>query len=347
MAIDQSGGAETPVPSSVRVTESRATSVSGRPAPLSGRPSLVHRCVALVAKNSLVRKAVMTTPLARDVAWRFVAGEDLEAGLAAVRVLNSRGIKATLNCVGTHVRLQREAVAAADSAIEALRRIRELGLDSNVSVKLTQIGLDVDEGLCRAELRRVLDAATELESFVRIDMEESSYVKRTLDIFDDMLRAYGPDRVGIVLQSYLRDRRSDIARLTAVGARIRLVKGGYWEPAGTAFRTKSEIDRAFMADIDHLLRHGHQPAIATHDQNAIERVKRIAAEMGLAADRYEIQMLFGVERDLQTRLVRDGWTVRCYVPYGGLWYEYVLGCLRRLPGGIVQRARGRIVRLSL
>ena len=310
----------------------------------SSGSSLPRRALASVAGNGSVRKLVVSTPFLRDVAWRFVAGEDLPAGLAAIRALNAKGIKGTLSHVGTHVRSEEEAIAAADEAIAALRGLRAAGLDSHVSVKLTQIGLDIRPELCRAQLRRVLDCARDVDTFVRIDMEESGYVEATIGLFEEMREAYGAARVGIVLQSYLRLRHDDLGRLAAAGSRIRLVKGGYWEPAHVVFRAKRDVDRAFFADIERLLREGRHPAIATHDPAAIGVAGRAAASTGLPKDAFELQMLYGVRSDLQDRLVRDGYIVRCYVPYGGQWYAYVLGCLRRVPGGILQRARERFPR---
>ena len=288
-----------------------------------------------------MRKLALSTPVVRDVAWRFVAGEDLDAGLAVLRVLNARGIRGTLNYVGTHVRSEAEAIAAADAAIESLRRIHETGLESHVSLKLTQVGLDLDEDLCRAQLRRVLDVAAEVGNFVRIDMEESAYTEQTIRLFEEARDAYGSDRVGIAVQSYLRHRGEDLERLLAGDSRIRLVKGGYWEPAGVVFRRKAEVDRAFLRDLDRLLTRGSRPAIATHDLRAIDHARAIAELAGLDKGSFEFQMLYGVRPDLQDSLVRGGYGVRCYVPYGGQWYAYVLGCVRRLPGGALQRLRER------
>ncbi len=305
---------------------------------------MVRQLSSLVVKQSWVRKLALSTPGLRGVAWRFVAGENLVAGLSAVRALNARGIKGTLNYVGTHVRTEAEAIGAADAAVQALRGIHEEGLDSHVSLKLTQIGLDVDEALCRTGLRRVLDCASELGNFVRIDMEESAYTERTISLFEEMRRAYRPETVGIAVQSYLRQRGGDLERLLAGGSRIRLVKGGYWEAPDVVYRRQVDIDRAFFRDIDVLLARGTHPAIATHDRAAIDQVRDTAAERGLDKRAFEFQMLYGVRRDLQDGLVRDGYAVRCYVPYGGQWFEYVLGCVRRVPGGTVRRLGERLRR---
>ena len=307
--------------------------------PRETRPSLVRRTLGAVAGNSTIRKVAISTPFVRDLAWRFVAGEDLVAGLAAVRALNQRGLTATLNVVGTHVRREADAIAATDEVIATLRGIRAADVASHVSLKLTQVGLDVDPDLCRRQLRRILDSASHEDVFVRIDMEESRYVQATIDLFEEMRDAYGTDRVGIVLQSYLRARRGDLARLVATGSRIRVVRGGYWESPDVVYQSKAEIDTAFYADVETLVREGDQPAIATHDAVAIETACRAAADAGRGPSEFEFQMLLGVRPDLQARLVRDGYAVRCYVPYGGQWYAYVLGCIRRLPSGLLAEAR--------
>ncbi len=303
------------------------------------RRSLPRRVLGTVARNGTVRKLVISAPLVRDVAWRFVAGEDLAAGIAAVRTLNERGVRGSLSYVGTHVRDELVALASADEVIAAIRAIRESALDSTLSLKLTQIGLDIDLELCRRQLRRILDVAVEANVLVRIDMEESPYVDQTIELFEDARDAYGAERVGIVVQSYLRDRQGDLDRLMAGGSRIRLVKGGYWESPDIVLKAKEGVDRAFFADIERLLRGGIQPAIATHDPAAVETAARVAREIGLDCEAFEFQMLLGVRPDLLERIVRDGHAVRCYVPYGGDWYAYVLGCLRRLPVGALQRIR--------
>jgi proline dehydrogenase len=304
---------------------------------------MIRRVSSLVVRNPWVRKAAVSTPVIRDLAWRFVAGEDLDAGVAAVRVLGTRGIRATLNLVGTHVRDEAEAVAAADAVVASLQRIRAEGLDANVSVKLTLIGLDVSEELCRSQLRRVVDAAARLGVFVWIDMEESPYVDRTLRLFEEAQAAHGSDAVGIVLQSYLKHRGGDVERLAGAGARIRLVKGGYWESPEVVHRTRADVDRAFFGDLETLLSRGRHPAIATHDGRAIAHARRVAAEAGLAPRTFELQMLYGVRADLQQALARDGYAVRAYVPYGARWYEYALGCIRRVPGGALRRLGERLL----
>ena len=296
---------------------------------------MMRQLLSSVARQPWVRKVAMSTPGVRNLAWRFVAGESLDAGLQALRALHARGLCGTLSYVGTHVGSEEEAVAGGEAAVESLRRIAAEGLDSNVSVKLTRIGLDVDPELCRTQLRRVLDCAREVGGFVRIDMEESAYTERTLRLYEQMRGEYG-DAVGIVLQSYLRRNAADLERLVASGALIRIVKGGYWETSGEVYRGKAEIDAAFLRDVELLLGRARRPAVATHDPAVVERAQRVAAAAHLERSSFELQMLFGVREDLQQQLARDGYRVRSYVPYGERWYEYALGCLRRLPGNRVR-----------
>ena len=303
---------------------------------------MLHRVVVGVAQHAWVRKFAMSTPIIRDLAWRFFAGEDLDAGLATVRVLNARGIKASLNFLGVHVRQADQAIAATDRTIESLRRIHAEGLDSHVSVKLTQIGLDIDEALCRAQLTRILECAAEVGNFVRIDMEESPYVESTIRLFEQARERFGEATVGIVIQSYLRARPDDLDRLIANGSRIRLVKGGYREPAEVVYRRNEEIDAAFARDIERLLRGGRYPAIATHDIRAIRLVRTLQSEIGLDKSQFEFQMLYGVRPNLQAALVRLGYTVRCYLPYGTDWYGWVLENLRGILGGAVRRIADRV-----
>lgn len=302
----------------------------------------VRKTMSMVAGQSWLRKIVVCTPGIREIAWRFVAGENLDAGIMALRSLNAQGIKGTLNYVGTHIKDTAEAISAADAIIEALERIHKEGLDSNVSVKLTQIGLDIDCALCQRQLWRILECADRLGNFVRIDMEESKYVQSTLEIYEEMRKTFGADTVGIVLQSYLRQRKGDLERLIASGSSIRLVKGGYWEAPELVYRKKAEIENAFREDLEMLLPRGWYPAVATHDARFLHHTVNIAKKAGIDPNAFELQLLYGVRCDLQTSLVRDGYTVRCYVPYGGNWFKYSLGCIRRIPGDILRRVKEKI-----
>jgi len=299
---------------------------------------MIRQMLSSFSRQSWLRKLAMSTPILRDMAWRFVAGESQQEGLEVVRALNAKGIKATMNFIGTHVRNELDAVRATDAALECLQGIQAGGLDTHLSLKLTQIGLDIDEQICRRELDRVLRRAQALGNFARIDMEESAYTEAILRIFQDV-RAQYPDSVGIVLQSYLRRNQADLERMVALGARIRLVKGGYWESEQVAYRKQAEIDQAFLRDMEFLVRHGDRPALATHDPAAIAWGIQVAESAGIDKDAMEFQMLFGVREDLALDLVHRGFKVRSYVPYGSHWYEYVLGCIRRDPGKVLRALR--------
>ncbi|NWJ42562.1 MAG: proline dehydrogenase family protein [Geothrix sp.] len=300
---------------------------------------MIRKAAQILARQAWFRKLVMSTPIVRELAGRFVGGEDLASALAAARGANARGLKTTLNFHGMHVLDLAEAEGAAQQAMDALVRIREEGLDSNVSIKLTKIGLDLDPAYCQLQLRRILECAAGTGGFVRIDMEESNYVETTLRVFEEMQDRFGNGTVGLVIQSYLRHRAGDLDRLLDRKASIRLVKGGYREPASQVFRSKAEVDAAFNRDIERLLLRGVSPAIATHDEAAIAWTLAVQARLGLGREAFEFQMLYGVRPDLQERLLADGCTVRCYIPYGGDWATHAVGCLRRIPAGALTRFR--------
>jgi proline dehydrogenase len=284
----------------------------------------------------------MSTPGFRDLAWRLVAGEDLAAGVAAVRALNADKIGGSLNALGMHVTDEGEARTGAAQAIAALERIHGEGLGSHVSIKLTAIGLEISEELCREQLQLILDHARATGVFVRIDMEESPYVEATVRLYEEMADRFGNDEVGIVIQSYLRNPPYDLRDLAARGARIRLVKGGYREGAAIAIRDRAEIDAAFRRDIETLLRVGSNPAIATHDTEAIVWAAAVARHVGLPTTAFEFQMLYGVRTDLQHALASSGYQVRAYVPYGGTWLTWLLLAAH----AAWHRAAGRVRRRS-
>jgi proline dehydrogenase len=280
-------------------------------------------------------RAMLSNPLTRAMAWRFVAGEDLETTIGIVRDLNARGIQVTLDHLGENVTSEQEAVRAADEAIAILRRIASAKVRSHLSVKPTQLGLDLGDDLCREQLCRILAVARETNNFVRIDMEGSPYTQRTLDLYAALREEYDTDTVGVVIQSYLRRSQGDIDRLIATGARVRLVKGAYNEPPELAFPSKADVDRAYRIQMEQLLARGRYPAIATHDERLIGRAQGFTAAEGIGPERFEFQMLYGVRRDLQERLVGEGYNVRCYVPYGTQWYPYFMRRLAERPANVV------------
>jgi proline dehydrogenase len=257
--------------------------------------------------------------LAKSFANRFVAGETLETALAAVARLNARGITASLDLLGESVHNETEARAAGDAYITMLDRIHEQKADANVSVKLTAMGLDISEELCVATMHKILQRAREYQTFVRIDMESSEYTQRTLDLFEQRLYPAYRENVGIVLQSYLYRTFADVERANLIKARVRLCKGAYKEPETVAYPAKKDVDANYVRCMHELMLKGNYPGIATHDEAIIKEAKRFAKENQIAPDRLEFQMLYGVRRDLQDKLVREGYRMRVYVPFGTQW----------------------------
>jgi proline dehydrogenase len=272
-------------------------------------------------------------------ARRFIAGETVQEAIAAARRIEASNLSVTLDYLGEAV----GTVAAADAATRAylavLGEIAAADIERNISLKLTQLGLTIDRATSVDNLRRILDVAGSKEFFIRIDMEDSSYTAVTLDIFETMWQL-GYRNVGVVLQSYLRRSETDAARMNAIGARVRLVKGAYKEPKNVAYQTKSEVDAAFVRIMHLLLDGGTYPAIATHDPAMIDATRAFARERGVDAARYEFQMLYGIRRDLQQTLERDGQRVRVYVPFGREWFPYFMRRLGERPANIGFVIRG-------
>lgn len=285
-----------------------------------------------LSRSRRLQNAALHHPVLRRAALRFVAGERLPDALEAIRRLNAAGLTATVDFLGEGVTTAARAEASGDTYIRILDALRESGVQSNLSLKLTQLGLDVDPPLCRAILRRILDRAG--ETFVRIDMESSQYTDRTLRLFEQ-LWVEGYRNVGVVIQSYLRRSAQDVEHLLSLGARVRLVKGAYAEPPAVAFPHKRDVDASFARLAERLLEHGVYPAIATHDERLIGQALRVVAERAIPPERFEFQMLYGVRRDLQTRLRRQGYRVRVYVPFGEEWYPYFMRRLAERPANVL------------
>jgi proline dehydrogenase len=272
--------------------------------------------------------------LARKFASRFVAGETIQTGVQAAVELARRDITATLDLLGESVTVEAEAVAARDLYLQMLDRMAASGVEVNVSVKLTQMGLDIDEELCRANMVRILDKARALSGFVRLDMEGSAYTQRTLDFFTRHL--FGPygAHCGVVIQSMLRRSERDVEDLIAMRARVRLCKGAYLEPPAVAFPEKADVDRSYVKLMRRLLAEGNYPGLATHDEAIIGQAREYAARERIGHERFEFQMLYGVRRDLQTRLRRAGHNMRVYIPFGTQWYPYLMRRLAERPANI-------------
>ena len=284
--------------------------------------------------------------LARKFASRFVAGETVESAVTAAGELKARGITSSLDLLGESVTAEAEAVAARDQYLTMLERMAAAGVEVNVSVKLTQMGLDIGEELCAANLSRILEKAASVSGFVRLDMEGSEYTQRTLDFFEERLFDRFGRHCGVVIQSMLRRSEGDVAKLIAMGARVRLCKGAYLEPPSVAFSDKADVDRNYVQLMERLLAAGNYPGLATHDQAIIRRAREFVRREGIPPDRYEFQMLYGVRRDLQHRLVRDGFRMRVYVPFGTQWYPYLMRRLAERPANIAF-ILGNVVRESV
>ena len=284
--------------------------------------------------------------LARRFAARFVAGETVDSGVAALKALNAAGITASLDVLGESVHNADEAHAARDTYVETLDRIKVARADANVSVKLTQMGLDIDETLCVENMRAIIARAKTYESFVRIDMEQADYAERTLQLFKRTFQPEFGNVVGVVLQSYLRRTEQDVDQMIALGARVRLCKGAYQEPASVAFPDKRDVDATYVRCMERLMLRGNYPGIATHDARIIGQAKVFARDKGILPARFEFQRLYGVRRDLQLGLRREGYNVRVYVPFGTQWYPYLLRRLAERPANVAFLL-GNVLRESL
>jgi proline dehydrogenase len=295
---------------------------------------MLRQTLLYLSNQPQVFRFVRGNPLAKRFASRFVAGETLAEALVATKALNAKGITASLDLLGESVTNDREAREARDAYIEILSRIHDQRLDANVSVKLTAMGLDISEDLCVSIMQDVLTRAQQVNSFVRLDMESSAYTDRTLRLFYDRLYPSFKANVGIVLQSYLYRTKDDVLKANDARCRVRLCKGAYKEPASVAYQDKAEVDRNYVTCMQDLLSKGNYPGIATHDPRIIDATKAFAKANAIPTDRYEFQMLYGVRRDLQEQLVREGYRMRVYVPFGTQWYPYLMRRLAERPANV-------------
>ncbi len=288
----------------------------------------------LLSESRLARAFVTHAPFASAAARRFVAGETIPEAMHAAHELNARGLTVTMDYLGESVRDRAQATAAADTYLEIIDAIDDHAIDGNVSLKLTQMGQDIDEEFLRSNVGRVLDKAASLDMFVRFDMESSDYTQRTLDFFERVWDE-GYMNSGIVLQSMLRRTEADIRRANGLGARVRLCKGAYMEPEKVAFRDRADVDANFVRCTKLLLDEGNHPGIATHDEAMIRATIDHARASDIPPERFEFQMLYGIRRDLQEQLVRDGWRVRTYVGFGRAWYPYFMRRLAERPANVM------------
>ena len=284
--------------------------------------------------------------LARRFASRFVAGESIDQGVEAARELSRRGITASLDLLGESVSAEAEAVAARDQYLRMLDRMAASGAEVNVSVKLTQMGLDIAQELCLANMTAILEKAAALHGFVRLDMEGSAYTQRTLDFFRTRLFDRFGAHCGVVIQSMLRRSEQDVEDMIALKARVRLCKGAYLEPPTIAFPDKADVDGNYVRLMERLLAAGNYPGIATHDEAIIAKARDFVRRQGVGTDRFEFQMLYGVRRDLQESLRQAGFRLRVYIPFGTQWYPYLMRRLAERPANIAFFL-GNIVRESV
>jgi len=294
---------------------------------------MLRRLLLFLAGQRWLYRIIVGNSVFRRMAYRFVAGDRLEDALEVARTLQGQGITATLDHLGEDIRNASEARGAADVYVRALDEIAARGLTANVSLKLTALGMDIDPTLCWENIRRVLDTARRHENFVRIDMEDSAHTQPTLDFFKQLWQEY--QNVGMVIQTYLYRSEADVRDLNAMGARVRLCKGAYNEPPDVAFPAKADVDANYLKLAEILIVDGTYPGMATHDEAIIDSIIEFCRENSIPPDRFEFQMLYGIRRDLQEKLVRDGWRMRVYVPFGEQWYPYFMRRLAERPANVM------------
>ncbi len=286
-----------------------------------------------LAQNNQVRDFVIQNKLTRNVSRRFVAGETLTDALEATRVLNQRGIQVALDHLGENVTSANEARSATQAYIAALKLVKDTGVDANISIKLTALGLDISCELCEQNLAEILKIAQQQHIFVCIDMEGSEYTEQTVELALKMHTRF--PQVGTVIQSYLYRSKDDIRQLIEKGVRVRLVKGAYKEPAAVAYQNKLDVDRAYVELMHMLLARGNFPAIASHDENILTDARHFVRDQGIKSSAFEFQMLYGIRRDLQKQLVQQNYAMRVYVPYGSQWYPYLMRRLAERPANLM------------
>ena len=310
---------------------------------------MLRSILIYLSQAAWARKIVTGWSFSWRAASRFVAGENLQDAIEASRELNSKGINATLDHLGEHTSDPEKALQATEDVLEALSAIESAGVRANFSIKLTQIGLALDEELCKDNLERIIRHAQKYNNFVRIDMEDSPWIDKTLSLYEYIREDCLCDNVGIVIQSYLYRSEEDITKILKMNGRVRLCKGAYQEPEDIAFPSKRDVDAnydklteilvdgALLADSLAISEDGKIPpipAIATHDEKRIQHTKAYMKKANLSFSAIEFQMLFGIRRDLQEQLANDGYPVRVYVPYGTEWYPYFTRRLAERPANL-------------
>ena len=295
-----------------------------------------------LSESRSLRAVAERSSLGQRISHRFVAGTQVKDALRAASVVNQSGLRVSVDNLGENVTNAEEARASAQLYHQLLDQIAVRQLDANISLKLTHMGLDVDEKLARELVTGLVAKAAGMNppNFVRVDMEGSPYTQRTLDFVHELHRMPGAQGcVGAVIQSYMRSAQSDVEKLLAERIRIRLCKGAYKEPPEIAFQPKSEVDANYVKLMKMLMKSGIYHGLATHDEKIIKEAKVFATREGINRDAFEFQMLYGIRRDLQRRLVRDGWRMRVYIPFGTEWYPYFMRRLAERPANVLFVAR--------
>ncbi|MGI8774982.1 MAG: proline dehydrogenase family protein [Actinomycetota bacterium] len=293
---------------------------------------MLGRALLWASEKPKIQAFVTESRLTKGVVARFIAGDDLEDAIEAIRALNAQGIGGILDLLGEGVTDPAGAHAAADEYLKSIKRIEETGVETTVSVKLTQLGLAFDKGACIDHLRRLAAEAQAIETTVEIDMEQAEHVYDTIDVYR-LLHADFPG-LRLAMQAYLRRTPVDLETMASLAPKVRLVKGAYSESEAIALQKKSEIDQQYRFLIDWLFERGTDPAIASHDHRLIEHAQRAARNLGRDKDSFEIQMLYGIRRELQEQLARDGYRVRTYVPFGSAWYPYLMRRMAERPANL-------------
>lgn len=305
-----------------------------------------------MALNNLGRKIILGVAANKAVtnfvtkygmnlgARRFIAGEKLEQTIDVIKNLNKEGLLVTIDHVGESINSKEEATQATEEAIKIFEIIDNNQLNANVSIKLTQLGLLINQDMCYDNVSRIVSTAKKYNNFVRIDIEDSPVTQITIDIFKKALKEYGKKHVGLAIQSYLYRTEKDIIEMGELDANLRIVKGAYKEPKEVAFPIKKDVDDNYIKIVEKHLSSGHYTAIATHDERIIEKVKRFVKENDIVKDLFEFQMLYGVSNGLQRNLVKEGYKVRVYTPYGVHWYPYFSRRIAERPANAFVVIRG-------
>ena len=293
----------------------------------------MRRFLLFLARQESLKNFMLRFEIFRRTAWRFVAGETIEDAIRAAREANRQGIRTTMDLLGENTLSREDASRTTEEIVGMMDRIYAEKVDCNVSIKLTQLGMGLGTDFCHQNLMALLRRAAELDGFIRVDMEDSNFTQRTLEV---VIRAHEElGNVGTVIQSYLFRSEQDVRMLIANRIGIRLCKGAYLEPAAIAFRKKRDNDANYVKLMKLLLESGFYHGIATHDENIIAAAKNFVQEKGISKDRFEFQMLYGIRRDLQQKLVQEGYHVRIYIPYGKRWYPYFMRRLAERPANVI------------